>query len=84
MTFSSLGSPHFPKGGEMSCYRQTLLKSSAPERKDPQMRELLVHTEGKNKKENKRNMRDTHEITEAISTWIQRGREEQQMGEKDD
>lgn len=50
------------------------------------MRELLVHTEGKNKrgKEKKRNMRDTHEITEAISTWIQRGREEQQMGEKDD
>lgn len=48
------------------------------------MRELLVHREGKNKRENKRNMRDTHEITEAISTWIQRGREEQQMGEKDD
>lgn len=70
----------------MSCYRQTLLKSSAPGRKYPQMRELLVHTEGKNKrgKEKKRNMRDTHEITEAISTWIQRGREEQQMGEKDD
>lgn len=36
------------------------------------------------KKKKKRNARDTHEITEAISTWIQRGREEQQMGEKDD
>lgn len=68
----------------MSCYRQTLLKSSAPERKYPQMRELLVHTEEKKIETRKRKMRDTHEITEAISTWIQRGREEQQMGEKDD
>lgn len=56
----------------MSCYRQTLLKSSAPERKYPQMRELLVHTEGKYKREKRRIMRDTHEVTEAISTWIQR------------
>lgn len=48
------------------------------------MRELLVHTEGKYKREKRRIMRDTHEVTEAISTWIQRGREEQQMGEKDD
>lgn len=36
------------------------------------------------REENKRKkMRDTHEVTEAVSTWIQRGREEQQMGEKD-
>jgi len=68
----------------MSCYRQTLLKSSAPERKYPQMRELLVHTEGKKKNRKKGKMRDTHKKTEAISTWIQRGREEQQMGKTDD
>lgn len=29
-------------------------------------------------------MRETHKITEAIGTWIQREREEEQMGEKDD
>lgn len=72
MTFSPLDSLHFPKGGDMSCYRQTLLKSSAPERKYPQMRELLVHTAEEKKKKSTENkmgeMRETHEITEAIGT----------------
>lgn len=57
MMFSSLDSPHFPKGGDVSCYRQRLLKSSAPERKYPQMRELLVHTEEEKKKKRKKNER---------------------------
>lgn len=72
MTFSPLDFLRFPKGSDTSCYRQTLLKSSAPERKYSQMRELLVHTaEEKKKKSTEKKMgemRETHKITEAIGT----------------
>lgn len=70
MTFSSLDSLRFPKGSDTSCYRQTLLKSSAPERKYSQMRELLVHTaEEKKKKHRKENGRNERNTQDNRSYW---------------